>query len=91
MVSRRYPAKSYDPDGAHIGPGPWLSVVHAINDLVPETFGAPTSTGKWWTGGWAEQYPTARIIHSEDGETVTIVALDEPTAAALLAVDRKDD
>ena len=81
--------------GWHTGenyPG-WLRAIHAVNEAIPGTFGRPTSTGKWWAGGYVEHYPTARVIMPDpengrsDDEGVLIVALTDEVAAALAALD----
>ncbi len=45
----------------------WLQVIHTANDIAteagqPPVFGKPTSQGRWWAGGFAEEYPDARMI-----------------------------
>lgn len=64
----RHPARTFDADGRHTGPGPWLAVIHQANRIVKELgdtdgmFGAPDFMGPWWAGGYVEEYPTARVI-----------------------------
>lgn len=72
MGAPRYPAKAYDANGRHIGPGLWLTVIHEANRLrkaagLEPMFDNPTSTGDWWAGGWAEEYPEARVLHRDKG------------------------
>lgn len=83
----RSPAKAYDEAGNHIGPGKWLDVVRESNRVallfdLPEPFQAPSETGKWWAGGYFEEYPTFRILHREDG-SVSILA-KHPSARRIL-------
>lgn len=73
MSSYRGPARAYK-NKAHIGPGPWLDVIHECNRIHQEQyptsltvpFGTPESTGPWWAGGYAEEYHSFRVIHRED-------------------------
>lgn len=72
MGAPRYPAKAYDANGRHIGPGLWLTVIHEANRLCIEAgrermFDEPTSTGDWWAGGYVEEYPEARVLHRDRG------------------------
>lgn len=63
---------THDLDGS--GKPEWLRIVHAVNGIIPGTFGEPVSSGPWWAGGVCEDYPTARIIFRTDG-SVSIVAM----------------
>lgn len=86
LAGFRYPAKRYV-DGKHVGPGPWLDLIHEANRLCEEAgrplmFTAPISTGDWWAGGWVEEYPEARVLHRED-ESVSIVPRTHNAAALL--------
>jgi hypothetical protein len=44
----------------------WLRVIHEVNRLREGTFLAPESTGKWWAGGYVEEYPDIRVIIDVD-------------------------
>jgi hypothetical protein len=81
-MTSRHPARAHDAEGKHIGPGPWLTLIRICNELAPETFGAPTSTGPWWAGGSVEEYPTMRVLHRED-DTVSIHGKTEAATALL--------
>jgi hypothetical protein len=83
MTQVRTPAKSYDADGNHVGPGPWLDVVRAANGIAPGMFGSPYFVGPWWAGGSVEEYAEARVIHRDDG-SVSIVG-KSVTAERVLA------
>jgi hypothetical protein len=54
----------------------YLVLIHEVNGIAPETFGATESVGPWWAGGTVEEYADARVIHREDG-TSSIVAKTE--------------
>ena len=82
MTTHRYPGKRFDSAGRHVGPGPWLDLIHAVNGLEPESFGNPDSTGDWWAGGYVEEYPAFRVVHHLDS-TVTVTG-KTPEADALL-------
>ena len=74
----RSDGKAYDDKGRHIGPGDWLTVIHTVNRLAKADgfdapFGTPDSTGKWWAGGYVEEYGHARVLHRED-ETVSVIS-----------------
>jgi hypothetical protein len=84
--STKFAAKTFDAQGQHIGPGPWLDLIGEANRLHPGFFGEPTSVGPWWTGGSVEQYAHARVIHHLD-ESVSIVALDETGDSVLARAD----
>lgn len=88
MWSGRYPAKAFDETGQHIGPGPWLAVIHKANRISPGMFGTPTSIGPWWAGGSCEEYPDARVLHRGDG-SVSIVAKTEHGAVVLAEADKE--
>jgi hypothetical protein len=83
MTHVRTPGKAFNDAGEHTGPGEWLAVIHEVNRLAPDTFGAPRHID--WDGipGACEDYPDARVIHREDG-TVSIVS-KTPKGADLLA------
>lgn len=81
-MSVRTAAKSFDDKGRHIGPGPWLSVIWAVNEIIPGTFSTPDSTGPWWAGGYVEEYPTARVIHNTD-ETVYVAGKTQAVQDAI--------
>ena len=86
----RGPAKGFR-DGKHIGPGPWLDVIHECNRIhheryptsVTEPFGSPESTGPWWPGSYVEEYHSFRVLMSED-DTVSIHSKTE-VAGKMLA------
>ena len=93
-MSYRGPARAFK-DGRHVGPGPWLDVIHECNriydernlddpDRLLEPFGSPESTGPWWAGGYVEEYHAFRVLHRED-DSVSIIP-KTPGAAALLKV-----
>ncbi len=72
MGAPRYPAKAYDGEGRHTGPGLWLTVIHETNRLCIEAgrepmFDGPESTGDWWAGGYVEEYAEARVLHRDKG------------------------
>jgi hypothetical protein len=74
----RAPAKAFDAQGRHTGPGEWLTFIHAMNRAakeanLPMLFGTPDSTGDWWAGGYVEEYFDARVLHRTD-ETVSIIS-----------------
>src|SRR5690348_13655894 len=75
MFHGKYPSKAYR-GGEHVGPGPWLNLIHTANGIAPGLFGEPDSTGDWWAGGWAEHYEHARVIHHPD-ESTSVTALTE--------------
>lgn len=85
MPDHRYPAKAYDADGNHTGPGPWLGVIHAANRIDPDLFGEPESTGPWWAGGYVEEYAHARVLHRDD-DTVSIHGKTDHGEAVLAQV-----
>jgi hypothetical protein len=68
----KFPGKAYDSRGEHTGPGPWLNLIWAANDVSTGFFGQPDFTGDWWAGGYVEEYADARVIHNPD-ESVSVV------------------
>lgn len=76
MTHIRTPSKAYNNAGRHIGPGPWLNVIHEANRIAPDTFGEPLSTGDWWAGGYVEEYEDARVLHRPDDSTSIISKTD---------------
>jgi hypothetical protein len=65
----------------------WLQVIHAANVSQPGMFGEPESTGPWWAGGYAEEYPDATVILDGDG-SARIVAKTARGTAVLTRVAR---
>jgi hypothetical protein len=50
-------------------------------------FGEPTSVGRWWAGGLAEEYPDARLILPGPGrahDEGVLIASKTPRGAQLL-------
>ena len=80
MTSIRTPKS--DPTGK--GYPEWLKVIHAANDADPGIFGEPESQGKWWAGGYVEEYADARVVHRSD-PSVSIVSKTERGDKALRA------
>ena len=93
-ATKVYQPKKFNDAGEHVGPGPWLDAIRAINGIVDGTFGAPTSTETVdLIGGgtnYIERYPTFNVVHATPypdtpiRSTVRIEALT-PEAAELLA------
>lgn len=68
MKQFRYPAKRYDVDGRHTGPGPWLALIHATNALAPGSFGNPT---EYTADPYTEHYDGFRVVmHGDDTVSV---------------------
>jgi predicted DNA-binding protein len=82
----RSPAKTFNSQGEHTGPGEWLTIIRTVNGIAKDEgipgpklysdgtapiFGSPESDGDWWAGGYVEEYPDARVIHRTD-DTVSI-------------------
>jgi hypothetical protein len=86
MFSTKFPAKAFDAQGQHTGPGPWLDLLREANGVHHDFFGEPESVGEWWAGGSVEVYPHARVIHHLD-DSVSVVALDELGDQVLTAAD----
>jgi hypothetical protein len=96
MFSTKFPAKAFDAQGQHTGPGLWLDLIREAGAAHPGFFGAPESVGPWWAGGSVEEYAHARVIHHLD-DSVSVVALDDlgdriltETDAALRTKHRHD-
>src|ERR671911_218869 len=85
-ASFSYPDKAFNAQGRHIGPGPWLTVIHAVNRQAPDTFGDPITVGRQGDGPYIEEYTTARVIMNGN-DTVTIEALDAATGELLTAAN----
>lgn len=86
MFSTKFPAKTFDAQGQHTGPGPWLDLLREANGVHHRFFGEPESANAWWAGGSVEVYAHARVIHHTD-ESVSVVALDELGDQVLTAAD----
>ena len=82
----KFPAKTFDSQGTHTGPGPWLDLIGEACLIHPGFFDEPNSTGPWWAGGSVEEYPHARVIHHLD-ESVSVVALDDLGHTVLTQAD----
>jgi hypothetical protein len=87
----RTAAKRFDGQGRHAGPGPWLDLIHEANRIAPGMFGEPASSGPWWAGGFAEEYPDARVIfrRDEDPESVSVISKTDRGAEILSAAAEK--
>jgi hypothetical protein len=92
-ATKTYAPRRYNDAGEHIGPGPWLDAIRAINGIRPDTFGAPTTETVDLLGGgtnYIEHYPIFDVVFATPypdvpiRSTVRIVALT-PEAAELLA------
>ena len=82
----KFPAKTFDSQGTHTGPGPWLDLIGEACLIHPGFFDEPNSTGPWWAGGSVEEYTHARVIHHLD-ESVSVVALDDLGHTVLTQAD----
>ena len=66
-------------------PSEWLRIIREANEIAEEAgedrvFGRPTHLGKWWAGGFVEEYAEARVILPDEGheaEGVRITPLTE--------------
>jgi hypothetical protein len=89
-TARTFDARAFDADGYHVGAGPWLNAIWAINRIAPDSFGEPTTDTVETLGGghrFTESYPSFTVVHLDipgRPRTVTITALT-PEAAELLA------
>lgn len=86
MFHTKFPAKAFDAQGQHTGPGPWLDLLREANGVHHGFFGAPESVDAWWAGGSVEVYAHARVIHHPD-DSVSVVALDELGDRVLTVAD----
>lgn len=82
----KFPAKAFDSDGQHTGPGPWLDLIGEACLVHPGFFDEPDSVGPWWAGGSVEEYPHARVIHHLD-DSVSVVGLDDLGHTVLTQAD----
>lgn len=73
------------------GPGRWLDLIHAVNRAEHGAIGQPTSTGKWWAGGYVEEYGARFRVIFHDDETTTVVAKTTADAYALREAARTLD
>lgn len=61
----------------------FLEFIWAVNDVRPDTFGAPESRPDTPAPGYdTEQYPHAAVIHGPGDEGIRIVAQSDDVAAA---------
>lgn len=92
----RSDGKRFDGQGRHVGPGDWLDVIHEVNKIGQEenpqaglVMGEPESSGKWWAGGYAEEYADFRVLHRTD-DSVSVISKTRRGADLLRrAVERK--
>jgi len=80
----KYPARSYDAQGEHVGMGPWLTLIREANGIESGFFGAPSYADDDLTGR-VEIYPHARVIHEGDGDkgAVIVSATDDHGSSVL--------
>lgn len=96
-ATETFDAKAFDAAGNHTGPGPWLAVIHAVNGMVPGTFGEPTTEAVDLIGGgtrYVEHYPEFDVVFLDahpdtpQRKQVSIIALTQD--AANLLADAKE-
>lgn len=65
---------AYTMDGKHLGPGPWLGLIHECNRLTGgKMFGSPVFVND--ERGHVEVYPDAEVIHVGTGAQDTLVTM----------------
>ena len=64
-----YPGAKFNADGRHVGPGPWLDVIHKVNGLRADELGSDGHNLVFGESTYTddrphvEQYPDADVTH----------------------------
>lgn len=77
MFHTKFPAKAFDAQGQHTGPGPWLDLLREANGVHHGFFGEPESVDAWWAGGSVEVYAHVACDSREDAQWLATAMVEE--------------